>query len=103
MARPLRPEFHGATWHVYNRGVDRNAIFFSDEDRLLFIALLAETVRRFRWIIHQYTLMTNHFHLAIETPEPTLSRGMKWLQGKYAQAINRRRNRVGPLFQRRFK
>ena len=103
MARPLRPEFPGAVWHAYNRGVNRNDIFLCDEDRLLFIALLAECVRRFKWVIHQFTLMTNHFHLAIETPEPTLSRGMKWLEGNYVQRTNRRHGRVGPLFQGRFK
>jgi putative transposase len=73
MARPLRPEHHGAVWHAYNRGVNRADIFFCDEDRLLLLALLAEAVRRFRWVVHQFTLMTNHFHLVIETPEPTLS------------------------------
>jgi hypothetical protein len=49
MARPLRPEHPGTVWHAYNRGVNRADIFFSDEDRVLFIALLAESVRRFRW------------------------------------------------------
>jgi hypothetical protein len=47
MARPLRPEHPGAIWHAYNRGVNRNDIFFCDQDRLLFLALLAEAVRRF--------------------------------------------------------
>jgi putative transposase len=103
MARPLRPEHPGAIWHAYNRGVNYNDIFFCDQDRLLFLALLAEAVRRFHWILHQVTLMDNHFHLAIETPEPTLSRGMKWVEGKYVQAINRRWGRVGTLFQGRFK
>jgi REP element-mobilizing transposase RayT len=60
-------------------------------------------VRRFGWIVHAYTLMTNHFHLVLETPEPTLSRGMKWLNGKYAQWFNRRHDRCGHLFQGRFK
>jgi putative transposase len=103
MARPLRPEHPGAVWHVWNRGVNRNDIVFDDGDRALFVALLAEAVRRFHWAIHQFTLMTNHFHLALETPEPTLSRGMKWFEGKFVQAINRRHGRVGPLFQGRFK
>jgi putative transposase len=103
MARPLRPEHPGAVWHVWNRGVNRADIFFSDDDRILFIALLAKCVRRFRWVVHQFTLMTNHFHIALETPEPTLSRGMKWLEGTYVRRINRRFDRIGPLFQGRFK
>ena len=103
MARTLRPQHHGAVCHAYNRGVNCADIFFCDEDRLLFLALLAEAVRRFRWVIHQYTLMTNHFHLMIETPEPTLSRGMKFVEGSYVQALNRRRGRSGPLLDGRFK
>lgn len=103
MARQLRPEHPGGVWHAYNRGVNRADIFFSDEDRILFIALLEECVRRFRWVVHQFTLMTNHFHLALETPEPTLSRGMKWLEGTYVRRINIRYGRIGPLFQGRFK
>jgi Transposase IS200 like len=47
--------------------------------------------------------MTNHFHLVLETPEPTLSRGMKWMNGKYAQWFNRTHKRSGHLFQGRFK
>ena len=83
MARPLRLEHSGAIWHVHNRGVERRNIFRCNDDRLLFLALLAEAVRRFRWVIHQYSLMTNHFHIIIETPEPTLSRCMKWFAGGY--------------------
>ena len=104
MARPLRLEFPGAVWHVTNRGNNRGDIFFSDDDRELFLTLLAEVVRRFHWIVDKYTLMTNHFHLLVETPEaPTLSRGMKWLQQKYVRAINKRHGRCGTLFQGRFK
>jgi REP element-mobilizing transposase RayT len=103
MARPLRLEHPGAVWHVTSRGNNRSDIYLGDEDHLRFLDLFAEAVRRFRWIVHAYTLMTNHFHLVIETPEPTLSRGMKWMNGKYAQWFNRRHNRCGHLFQGRFK
>ncbi len=103
MARPLRLEHPGAVWHVTSRGNNREDIFSDDEDHRTFLAMFVEAVRRFRWIVHAYTLMTNHFHLVIETPEPTLSRGMKWLNGKYAQWFNRRHGRCGHLFQGRFK
>ncbi|HEU5163477.1 MAG TPA: transposase, partial [Thermoanaerobaculia bacterium] len=102
MARPLRLEHEGALWHVTSRGNERKNIFRSDADRLLFLALLAEAVIRFRWVVHVYTLMANHFHLVIETPERTLSRGMQWLNGRYAQKFNKRHKRVGHLFQGRF-
>jgi REP element-mobilizing transposase RayT len=103
MARPLRLEHPGAVWHVTSRGNNREDIYLCDEDHLMFLSIFAEAVRRFRWIIHSYTLMTNHYHLVIETPETTLSRGMKWMNGKYAQWFNRRHGRSGHLFQGRFK
>lgn len=102
MARPLRLEHEGAVWHVTSRGNERKNIFRSDADRLLFLALLAAAVKRFNWIVHVYTLMSNHFHLVIETPEKTLSRGMQWLNGQYALRFNKRHKRVGHLFQGRF-
>ena len=103
MARPLRLEHPGAVWHITSRGNNRGNIYLGDEDHLMFLSIFAEAVRRFRWIVHAYTLMTNHFHLVLETPEPTLSRGMKWMNGKYAQWFNRRHERSGHLFQGRFK
>jgi REP-associated tyrosine transposase len=103
MARPLRIETPDGTYHAWNRGVNRADIVFDDRDREIFVALLQEVVRRFGWIVHQFVLMTNHFHLVLSTPDPTLSRGMKWFQQKFAQHINRRYDRCGPLFQGRFK
>jgi putative transposase len=104
MARPLRLEYPGAFWHVHNRGVNYGDIYFSDDDRELFLDLLGEAVRRFHWVVLQYSLMTNHYHLILQTPEaPTLSSGMKWFAQTYVQRINRRQRRVGPLFQGRFK
>ncbi len=103
MARPLRLDFAGAVWHLTSRGNGGQNVFDCDDDRLDFLALLAEAKRRFKWLIFTYTLMSNHFHLAIETPEATLSRGMQWLLGTYASHCNRRHKRSGHLFQGRFK
>lgn len=103
MARPLRLEFAGAVYHVTSRGNGRQQVFRSDDDRRLFLEVLGRTVTRWRWIVHAYCLMGNHYHLVIETPEPNLSRGMRQLNGEYTQAFNRRHNRAGHLFQGRFK
>lgn len=103
MARQLRLEHAGAIWHVMSRGNNRGEVFFNDADRRMFLSLLQETVRRFRFVVHEYVLMSTHFHLVIETPEPSLSRGMKWLNQTYAQRINRKYDRVGHLFAGRFK
>lgn len=103
LPRPLRLEYPGAFWHVYNRGVERRDIVLCDPDRRSFVDLLAATQRQFRWRIHAFVLMTNHYHLLIETPEPTLSRGMQKLDGDHAGWFNRVHRRVGPLWQGRFR
>lgn len=102
MSRPLRLEFPGSLWHVTARGNERRDIVAGDADRLLLLDLLGQAVERFRWIVYQYVLMTNHFHLVLQLTEETLSTGMQWLNGRYAQAFNRRHHRSGHLFQGRF-
>jgi putative transposase len=103
MSRPLRLEYEGAFWHVTSRGNERKEIFREDRDRLLFLSLLAAAVKRFRWRLHEYCLMTNHYHLVIETPFRTLAKGMHWLNSEYVRIFNRRYERVGHLFQGRYK
>jgi putative transposase len=103
MARPLRLDVPGALHHVTSRGNERRPIFRSNYDRQAFLRFLAEAVKRFRWSVSAWVLMTNHFHLVIQTPEANLSRGMQWLNGTYADWFNRRHNRSGHLFQGRFK
>jgi len=103
MARPLRIEFPGATYHVTSRGNEQRAIFYEDNDRIAFLRFLGETARRFGWSITAWVLMTNHFHLVLQTPDPNLSKGMQWLNGTYAAWFNRRHDRSGHLFQGRFK
>lgn len=102
MARPLRLEFAGALYHITSRGNERRPIFRDDIDREMFLTFLAEAVMRFGWSLTAYVLMTNHFHLTIQTPEPNLSRGMQWLNGVYVNWFNRRYKRSGHLFQGRF-
>jgi REP element-mobilizing transposase RayT len=103
MARPLRIEFAGALYHVTARGNAQADIYGDDADRLQFLALLHHTVERYDWYCHAYCLMDNHYHLLIETNTPTLSRGMKFLNGTYTQYFNRRHQRVGHVFQGRYK
>jgi len=102
MARPLRLEYPGAVYHVTSRGNARQDIVMDDRDRTLFLEKLAHVIDRFGWHCHAFCLMDNHYHLLIETPQPNLSRGMRQLNGTYTQAVNRRHQRVGHLFQGRF-
>jgi REP element-mobilizing transposase RayT len=103
MARPLRVEYPGAFYHVLNRGNNQEEIFLNDRDRQKFLEYLGKAHERFSIIIHTYCLMSNHFHLLVETPEPNLSRAMQWINVSYATYFNRKHGRHGHLFQGRFK
>lgn len=103
MARPLRIEYSGAVYHVTSRGNAREAIFISDDDRRKFLAVLASTIEKYNWLCHAFCLLDNHYHLVIETLDPNLSMGMRQLNGVYTQAFNRAHQRVGHVFQGRFK
>jgi len=103
MARPLRIEFPGAVYHVTARGNSGQDIFNDDVDREAFYGVLLRAVERYRWRIHAWCLMTNHYHLLLETPDPNLSRGMRHLNGVYTQKVNRRHGKSGHVFQGRFK
>jgi REP element-mobilizing transposase RayT len=96
-------EFAGAIYHLTSRGNARQKVFFSDSDRELFLDTLSQVVSRYSWICHAYCLMANHYHLLVETPKANLSLGMRQLNGIYTQSFNRRHQRVGHLFQGRFK
>ena len=102
MARALRVEFPGALHHAYARGVAKQAIYQSDEDRAAFLAILGTTVERYNWVIHAYCLMGNHYHLLVETPDANLSAGMQDLNCVYAMHYNSAHERVGHLFQGRY-
>jgi REP element-mobilizing transposase RayT len=103
MARPLRIEIPGAWYHVTARGNERRAIFRTDGDFAQFVGILEQMVQRYGVRLHGYVLMTNHYHLILETPSGNLSRAMQWLNVSYSTWFNRRHRRSGHLFQGRFK
>ncbi len=103
MARPLRLEFSGALYHVTSRGNERKPIYLEESDFDLFLNVLSQVCQQHNWVIHAYCLMTNHYHLLVETPDANLSKGMRQLNGVYTQAVNRKHKRVGHLFQGRYK
>lgn len=103
MARPLRLEFEGALYHVTARGNERGKVFFTKRDYLKFKEYLAEGEIKHGFKLHAYVLMTNHYHLIIETPEGNLGRIMHHLNGSYTTYINIKRKRSGHLFQGRYK
>ena len=86
-----------------SRGDGREAIFLADGDRRLFLDVLAGVWNRFNWTLHAYCLMTNHYHVLVETPDANLSKGMRQLNGVYTQRFNRAYSRSGHVFQGRYK
>lgn len=90
-------------YHVINRGVEKRDIYLDDEDRQRFLEIIDESAELFDFNIHSYCLMTNHYHLLIETCKENLSKIMKQINSKYSIYFNRKIKRVGPLWQGRFK
>lgn len=103
MARPIRIAFPGALYHVTARGDRRETIYEDDADRERFLEILGQVITDFNWVCDAYCLMSNHYHLVIETPDGNLSKGMRQLNGVFTQASNRRHRRSGHLFQGRYK
>ena len=98
MARAVRVEFSGAFYHVMARGNRRERIFRDEADRLLFYRTLGEACERTGWRAHAWVLMSNHYHLMVETPEGNLVAGMRWLQNTYTRRHNCRHQLWGRLF-----
>lgn len=102
MARALRLEYAGALYHITSRGDRQEDIYDDDEDRKMFLKQLSEVCNQFNWQCHAYCLMSNHYHLLIETIDGNLSKGMRQLNGVYSLKYNRRHRRVGHVFQGRY-
>ena len=103
MARPLRIAYPGALYHVTSRGNEQKDVFKSERDREKFLEYLASATVRYGAVIHAYCLMSNHYHLLLETPAGNLSQIMRHINGAYTTYFNIKRKRSGHLFQGRFK
>ncbi len=102
MARKPRIQYEGAIYHVLNRGNYRRDIFETAATAQAFEQCLLEACEQSGWQLHAYTLMRNHYHLAVETPRGNLVQGMHWLQSTFAVRFNRFRDERGHLFQSRY-
>jgi putative transposase len=103
MPRPSRIEYAGAVYHVLNRGNYRQDLFKVAEAGICFERTLFEACARFGWCLHAYVLMSNHYHLCVETPDGRLACGMQWLQSTFANRFNRLVQGHGHVFQGRYK
>lgn len=86
-----------------SRGDRREPIFKDNTDRRRFLETLAECCGKTDWQVHALCLMSNHFHLVVETPKANLVVGMKWFLGTYTGRFNRRHKLFGHLFSGRYK
>jgi REP element-mobilizing transposase RayT len=91
--------YEGAIYHVTNRGIDRRDLFWDEVDYEAFLDGLEVGVERFHARVYAYTLMTNHFHLLVETPLGNIDRFMQGVQTRYAGFFNRRHQRHGYVYQ----
>lgn len=103
MSRPLRIEFPGAWYHVMNRGRRREDIFLQPNDYAAFLKIIRESAERWNVKIAAYCLMSNHYHLLLQTPEGNLARCMRHINGVYTQHFNRTHRQDGQLFRGRYK
>ena len=103
MSRVPRRTLGDGYFHVTARGVARTTIFRDDYDYGTFRRQLLRIAERYDWTLYAYCLMPNHYHLIVKAKQVDLSKGMHRLNGGYAQGFNARYERVGHLFQNRFK
>ena len=103
MARKVRLEYRGAFYHVINRGNYRSWIFETDGAKKSFLKCLKEAADAMNWRLHAWVLMSNHYHLCLETPDANLVEGMSWVGSTFSNRFNRLRRENGHVFQGRYK
>ncbi len=103
MSRPLRVEWEGGFYHITARGNEKRPIFLIEQDYLRFVSRFEPIYERYGVVIHSYVLMTNHYHVLVETPRANLSAALHDLNTAYTNYFNRRHDRVGHLFQGRYR
>ena len=103
MGRSLRIQASNTFYHIHNRGVAKQPIFLNDTDRKIFLSLLGETAALFQLEVYAYCLMENHYHLFLRTFQPNLSKALWHFTHQYSRSFNFRHERIGPVFQGRFR
>ena len=103
MSRKQRLCSEALVYHITSRGINKERIFRAKSDYKKYLFILRESKRKFKFLLYCYVLMPNHIHLVLETTKyGNISQIMQKLNSSYAMYVNKRRNRVGHLFQGRF-
>jgi REP element-mobilizing transposase RayT len=100
MPRSARVQYEGARYHIINRGNYRKDLFRTHKTDEAFTEVMLEACERYKWSLHAYVLMSNHYHLCLETPQANLSDGMHWLQSTFANKFSRFSGERGHVFAR---
>jgi len=103
MARPLRTEFPGAVYYITSRGIDNRKVFLDKYDPEEWLEIFGTVCKRYNWKVYAYCLMPDNYQIVAETISPSLSIGMRQLNGIYTQNFNTRHNNHGNIFRGRFK
>jgi REP element-mobilizing transposase RayT len=102
MARALRIQFPGACYHITCRGVEQRSIYETNQDRSRFIVLLKRSLETYQVMLHAYVMMTNHFHLLIQTRKANCAEFMRHFNISYTGYFNWQHKRSGNLYQGRY-
>ena len=103
MARKSRIHYPGAVYHVMLRGNAKQAVFQGDEDYSRFEYILSQGMDQYGLVLHAYCWMKNHVHMALQVIEQPLPKLMQNLSQRYTHWFNKKYDRVGHLFQGRYK
>lgn len=103
MPRPHRLQLPGMNYHIFSRGNEKQRIYRDDLDRRSFLAMLGRLKREIGFDLYSYVLMPNHYHFLMRTRAENLGKIMQLLNSRYSMYFNWKYNRVGHLFQGRYK
>ena len=101
MPRKQRITYKGI-YHIINRGVDKRIVFVENEDYEKFMELIEIMLEKFTIKLHAYCLMTNHYHLLLETIHENISEAIQYLNGTYSMYFNKKYKRTGHFWQGRY-
>jgi REP-associated tyrosine transposase len=102
MGRKPRNAYAGGYYHVHARGNNKQPLYLDALDRHVFLQLTGRSKEKYEWVIVEWCLMTNHFHLVLRVPKNGLAQGMSELIGSFARWSNGRYGRSDHLFGRRY-
>lgn len=102
MSHQPRVAFEWTTYHITSRGNNRQTLFHDSQDFVVFLMMLCSVIRELEWSCFSFCLMTNHYHMVLQTPEPNLPKGMHKLHCNYSNYYRKRYPFTGKLFEGRY-